>query len=157
MLPKHIVPLLAILPALVLADASRPGGAEGVDAAAEAWSFKLTPSYYATSHQHAASDINLRANNGPHAVWLGYYQRGSEFEQTRTGYEFTFETDYAKLIPSLQLATHGFHESLSVAAGQGIDALDGVVASAFEAANQIGRARIVAGRQNNTALSVERF
>ncbi|HLO62202.1 MAG TPA: hypothetical protein VK165_04475 [Azonexus sp.] len=108
MQPKRIVPLVAILPALALADASRPGGAEGVDASAEAWSFKLTPSYYATSHQHAANDVNLRANNGPHAVWLGHYQRGSEFEQTRTGYEFTWETDYAKLVPSLQLATHGF-------------------------------------------------
>lgn len=105
---KGILPLLLIVPALAVADASRPGGAEGVDAAAKAWSFKLTPSYYATTHQQAAGDVNLRANNGPHAVWLGYYQRGSEFEQTRTGYEFTLETAYAKLVPSLQLATHGF-------------------------------------------------
>ncbi|MCG2577856.1 hypothetical protein LZ012_12735 [Dechloromonas sp. XY25] len=108
MLSKSIFLLLSLLPALALADASRPGTAEGVDAASEAWSFKLTPSYYATTHQPAASDINLRANNGPHALWLGYYRRDSEFEQTRTGYEFTFETDYAKLVPSLQLATHGF-------------------------------------------------
>lgn len=100
--------LMLTLPALAVADASRPGGAEGVGEAGEPWAFKLTPSYYATTNQHSATDVNLRANTGPHAVWLGYYQRGSEFEQTRTGYEFTLETEYAKLIPSLQLATHGF-------------------------------------------------
>jgi len=72
------------------------------------WDFKLTPSYYSTSHQTAATDINLRANYGPHAVWLGYYQRGKEFEQTRTGYEFTLDTAFGKMVPSLQLASHGF-------------------------------------------------
>ena len=74
----------------------------------EAWVFKLTPSYYSTSHQHEAQDINLRANNGPHALWLGYYRRGDEFEQTRTGYELTLDTPLGKLVPSLQAATHGF-------------------------------------------------
>lgn len=108
MLSGKYLPLLLTLPALAMADASRPGGAEGVGESGEAWAFKVTPSYYATTNQHSATDINLRANNGPHAVWLGYYQRGAEFEQTRTGYEFTLETEYARLIPSLQLATHGF-------------------------------------------------
>lgn len=90
------------------ADVSRPGEVEPPDSEATAWAFKLTPSYYSTSNQHAAVDINLRANQGPHALWLGYYQRGSEFEQLRTGYEMTLAFDYAKLVPSLQLATHGF-------------------------------------------------
>lgn len=80
--------------------------AESGDAAA--WSFKLTPSYYSTSHERDAQDINLRANQGPHAVWLGYYQRGSEFEQTRTGYELTLDSPLGKLVPSFQAATHGF-------------------------------------------------
>jgi hypothetical protein len=106
---KKLALLLLSLPTLALADASRPGAAETVgESDDEGWSFKLTPSYYATSNQHSAVDVNLRVNNGPHAIWLGYYQRGSEFEQTRTGYELTIEGDFAKLIPSLQLATHGF-------------------------------------------------
>ena len=75
---------------------------------AETWAFKLTPSYYATTHQRDATDINLRANHGPHAVWLGYYRRGDEFEQTRTGYEYTAQLPYTQLVPSLQLASHGF-------------------------------------------------
>ena len=89
-----------------MADATRPGAAEG--APAEAWAFKLTPSYYVTTHQQDATDINLRANNGPHAVWLGYYRRGSEFEQTRTGYEYTAQLPFGQIVPSLQFATHGF-------------------------------------------------
>ena len=109
MKPKNLAILLLCLPMLACADASRPGATEPVaDSDDEGWRFKLTPSYYSTSNQHSAVDVNLRANNGPHAIWLGYYQRGSEFEQTRTGYELTVEGDYATLVPSLQLATHGF-------------------------------------------------
>lgn len=77
-------------------------------AAADAWNYKLTPSYYATSHQKDAFDLNLRANRGPHAIWLGYYRRGGEFEQARTGYEYTAQLPFGQLVPSLQLATHGF-------------------------------------------------
>jgi len=88
------------------ADSSPPGGAEIASDAG--WSFKLTPSYYNTTHEKEAADVNLRANNGPHAVWLGYYRRGSEFEQTRTGYEYTAEYSIVQVVPSLQLASHGF-------------------------------------------------
>lgn len=82
-------------------------GQAAPDASTE-WAFKLTPSYYATTHEHVATDLNLRANYGPHAVWLGQYQRGNEFEQTRTGYEYTANFSIVQLVPSLQLATHGF-------------------------------------------------
>lgn len=92
----------------VLADASRPGQAEAAGDEAAGWTFKLTPSYYATDHQTAAEDLNLRANRGPHAVWLGYYERRGEFSQARTGYELTLAAPYATLVPSLQAATHGF-------------------------------------------------
>ncbi|WP_428827784.1 hypothetical protein ACLIKD_07375 [Azonexus sp. IMCC34842] len=110
--------------ALALADPARPGAAEDVGDAA--WDFKLTPSYYATAHQTGASDLNLRADSGPHAVWLGYYRRGNEFEQTRTGYEFTAETPFGKIVPSLQLASHGFAGgSLNAEVGQAIFALVG--------------------------------
>ena len=77
-------------------------------AAPEPWTFKLTPSLYATAHEHNAVDINLRGNNGPHALWVGQYQRGSEFQQTRTGYEYTANFDWGQAVPSVQAASGGF-------------------------------------------------
>ena len=92
----------------------------------EGWIFKLTPSYYATSHEKEASDINLRANHGPHALWLGYYRRGNEFEQTRSGYEYTAQIPFVQLVPSLQWATHGFAGgSINAQIGDSIYALLG--------------------------------
>lgn len=112
------------LPTVVRADSSPPGGAEV--AAEEGWAFKLTPSYYSTTHESEATDVNLRANNGPHALWLGYYRRGNEFEQTRTGYEYTAQFSSLQLVPSLQLATHGFAGgSLNARIGDAVYALLG--------------------------------
>ena len=76
--------------------------------APEPWAFKLTPSLYTTAHEHNAVDLNLRGNNGPHALWVGQYQRGSEFQQTRTGYEYTANFDWGQVVPSLQAASGGF-------------------------------------------------
>ncbi len=90
----------------VWADGSPPAGVE--PAKAQAWSFKLTPSYYVTTNERDAIDLNLRANQGAHAVWAGYYRRGSEFEQLRTGYEYTAQLPFGQLVPSLQLASRGF-------------------------------------------------
>lgn len=112
---------LAMLSGLSMAHADTASG-DGE----EKWAFKLTPSYYATSHEKAAVDINLRANNGPHALWLGYYQRGNEFEQTRTGYEYTAQLPNFQLVPSLQLASHGFAGgSLNAQIGDSVYALIG--------------------------------
>jgi len=106
------------------ADASPPGGAEAETG--EVWAFKLTPSYYATTNEKDATDLNLRANYGPHALWLGYYRRGSEFEQTRTGYEYTAQFPLLQLVPSLQLASHGFAGgSINAQIGDSIYALLG--------------------------------
>ena len=76
--------------------------------AGEAWAFKFTPSYYVTTNQKDAADLNLRAHYGSHAFWLGHYQRDSEFAQTRTGYEYTAQFPYLQIVPSVQLATHDF-------------------------------------------------
>lgn len=100
------VALLLAVSGAARADATPPGGGDGVQR--EAWAFKLTPSYYRTTNQPDATDLNLRANHGPHALWLGYYRRPGEFEQTRTGYEYTAQLPFGQLVPSLQLATHGF-------------------------------------------------
>ena len=90
----------------VYADTSTVG--ETAVLAGEAWAFKFTPSYYVTTSQKDATDLNLRAHYGPHAFWLGHYQRDSEFEQTRTGYEYTAQFPYLQIVPSVQLATHDF-------------------------------------------------
>jgi hypothetical protein len=76
--------------------------------APDRWTFKLTPSYYVTERQRDAIDLNLRANVGPHALWLAHYRRGSEFEQTRTGYEYTAQFPMLQVVPSIQIASHGF-------------------------------------------------
>ena len=93
-------------------------------ATSEPWAFKLTPSFYATAQEHNAVDVNLRANKGPHALWIGPYQRGNEFQQTRTGYEYTANFDWGQMVPSLQAASGGFAGgSLSFQIGQPVYAL----------------------------------
>lgn len=108
----------------VSADATRPGGAEV--GTSDVWAFKLTPSYYATTHVKDAFDVNLRANDGPHALWVGHYRRGDEFEQTRTGYEYTYQIPGLQVIPSFQAASHGFAGgSLNARIGDAVYALLG--------------------------------
>lgn len=70
--------------------------------------YKFTPDFYSTTNEHPAYDLNLRGNIGPHAGWIGYYQRGSEFDQLRLGYEGSFDVPFGKLVPSVVVATHGF-------------------------------------------------
>lgn len=89
--------------------ADAPSTTESELSSEQDWSFKFTPSYYATTHQSDAVDLNLRAKRGPQAVWLGYYQQADTFEQARTGYEYTAQPfSLVQLVPSLQMATHGF-------------------------------------------------
>lgn len=124
---KNTVPILLLLvqASALWADVSPPGAAEA--SSDSGWAFKLTPSYYATSHQAAATDTNLRANNGPHAFWLGYYRQGNAFEQTRAGYELTYETSWGKWVPSAQVASHGFAGgSLNAEIGHPVFALLGL-------------------------------
>jgi len=94
---------------------------------ADNWTFKLTPSYYSTTNTRNALDLNLRANHGSHAIWLGDYRRDGEFEQTRTGYEYTAQFPFGQLIPSIQAASHGFlGGSINAQIGNEIYALLGV-------------------------------
>ena len=73
-----------------------------------AWSFKLTPSLYATQHETSAADVNLRGNLGNHTTWVGQYVRGNQYQQTRWGYEYNANFAWGQMVPSLQLATKGF-------------------------------------------------
>ena len=108
----------------VYADTSVLG--EPVAVAAETWAFKFTPSYYVTTNEKDATDLNLRANYGPHAYWLGHYQRDSEFEQTCIGYEYTAQFSFVQIVPSVQLATHDFAGgSINAQIGESVYALLG--------------------------------
>lgn len=103
------------------------GTAFAEEDASDRWTFKLTPSYYKTTNQTDAYDLNLRGNYGPHAVWLAHYQRGTEFDQSRTGYEYTLQLPYLQLVPSLQVATRGFvGGSLNAQVGGQVFAILGV-------------------------------
>ena len=71
-----------------------------------AW--KLTPSAYSETAARSALDINLRGNREVDTFWLGHYQRGSEFQQTRVGYERQWTLPLGRIIGSAQGASRGF-------------------------------------------------
>jgi hypothetical protein len=75
---------------------------------AEAIAYKLTPSYYSTTNQPGAYDVNLRASLAAHTAWIGFYRQSTEFQQLRLGYEDTLALPFGRLTPSLQYATRGF-------------------------------------------------
>jgi hypothetical protein len=81
---------------------------EPITSDSEAIAYKLTPSFYSTSNQPNAYDVNLRANLGSHAAWVGFYRRANEFQQLRFGYENTISLPFGHLTPSIQYATRGF-------------------------------------------------
>ena len=71
-----------------------------------AW--KLTPSAYRETAGRSALDLNLRGNRENDVFWIGQYQRGTEFQQLRAGYEHQFAMPFGRLIASGQLASRGF-------------------------------------------------
>lgn len=78
------------------------------DTSTPRWQYKLTPSRYLTTGETSGADLNLRANTPDHTWWIGHYQRGSEFQQTRIGYERTRPWALGQWTASLQAASHGF-------------------------------------------------
>lgn len=75
---------------------------------AEAWHYKLTASNYDTQGLTAAQDINLRGSREDTTWWVAHYRRGSEFEQSRAGWEQNWGYGWGQLTSSLQVATRGF-------------------------------------------------
>ena len=69
---------------------------------------KFTPTYYHSSAENPAWDLNLRGSHGAHNAWVGYYRQRKDFQQVRLGYDYTWDVQFGKLIPSAQYATHGF-------------------------------------------------
>ena len=108
---------LKSLTLLLLACALPAWAAEGRDEAMEregpqgkdepiAW--KFTPTYYHTSNQPSAWDLNLRGSLGPQNAWVGFYRQQEEFQQLRLGYDYTAEVAFGRVVPSIQYATRGF-------------------------------------------------
>jgi hypothetical protein len=94
----------------VLAAALTCGAAQAVDLddRAAATAYKFTPTYYRTTHQPSAYDLNLRGNHEAHTWWVGFYRRAEEFQQLRLGYERSLEAPFGRVVPSVQYATRGF-------------------------------------------------
>ena len=70
--------------------------------------WKLTPGAYREPAGRSAIDLNQRGNTENYTFWIGQYQRGSEFQQTRAGYERQFNLPFGRIIASGQAASHGF-------------------------------------------------
>jgi hypothetical protein len=93
---------------MILLGASLTGQATSAENEPEAWQYKFTPSRYTTTGETSGTDLNLRANSQGHTWWIGHYQRGAEFQQTRLGYERTRAWSLGQWTLSGQAATHGF-------------------------------------------------
>ncbi len=70
--------------------------------------YKLTPTWYSTTNESSAFDLNLRGNRNDDTAWIGVYRRGEEFQQGRLGYERTLQLSIGRLTGSAQYATRGF-------------------------------------------------
>jgi hypothetical protein len=70
--------------------------------------WKLTTTYYSTTNEKGAGDINLRGVYGPHTAWVGYYDQPGEFRQARVGYEYTVRTPWVQAVLGAQYASEGF-------------------------------------------------
>jgi len=74
----------------------------------EAVAWKLTTTYYYTTSEPGAYDVNLRGVYGPHTGWVGYYDQPGEFRQARVGYEYNLRLPLAQTVFSAQYASQGF-------------------------------------------------
>lgn len=98
---------IAVLGTSLYAATIRPAMAQdtGDDGKTE---YKLTGSWYRQDDGMRAIDVNLRANQGPHAAWLGLYHDNMDFQQVRSGYEYTQEQGLLRVVWSAQAASRGF-------------------------------------------------
>jgi hypothetical protein len=108
-------------------DESADGERSREPAREEKVAWKLTTTYYSTTNEPGAGDINLRGIYGPHTAWVGYYDQPGEFRQARVGYEYTVHAGPAQAVLSAQYASQGFlGGSVAAAVGGEVYALVGV-------------------------------
>lgn len=91
----------------------------------EPWDFKATSSWYSSAPTPESVDLNLRAHRGRHVLWVGQYH-DPVFDQGRAGWEYSLQDTGWQVVPSLQVATHGYASgSFSAQLGQKVYALLG--------------------------------
>jgi hypothetical protein len=83
-------------------------GERSLPPADEKVAWKLTTTYYSTTNEKGAGDVNLRGNYGLHTGWVGYYDQPGEFRQARVGYEYTFRLPAVQAVLNAQYASQGF-------------------------------------------------
>jgi len=69
---------------------------------------KLTLAYYDFSSGKGGMDINLRHTFKSSTGWIAGYHQTDGFDQARMGYEYDYHGDWLTVVPSVQVATHGF-------------------------------------------------
>jgi hypothetical protein len=96
---------------IVSADAQQPSQTDATPPAAVTPSEptnKLTLAYYDFSSGRAGGDVNLRHTFSTSTAWIGLYSQSDDFTQVRVGYEYDYRNRWLTLVPSGQLASHGF-------------------------------------------------
>lgn len=69
---------------------------------------KLTVAFYDFASGVTGEDANLRHTWPSSTAWGGVYRQSDGFTQVRLGYEYDYRRGWLTLIPSAQVATHGF-------------------------------------------------
>ena len=100
--------LIAAMPYAHALDEAGDAEAEMSPDKDEKIAYKLTPTWYSTTNETSALDVNLRGNRNDDTAWVGVYRRGEEFQQGRLGYERTLQMPVGRLTGSAQYATRGF-------------------------------------------------
>jgi hypothetical protein len=70
-----------------------------------AW--KLTPNLYHETAGRSAVDINLCGNREDDVFWIGQYQRGTEFQQMRVGYERQYPLPFGRTLLQASMCRAG--------------------------------------------------
>ena len=69
---------------------------------------KLTAGVYSGADGSTGIDLNLRAGDGPHTAWIGFYRDDAGARQARGGYEHHADWAWARTVLSAQVAGGGF-------------------------------------------------
>lgn len=85
-----------------------PRFAAGADTGTAPPSNKLTVAVYDFSSGVTGEDANLRHAWSSSTAWGGAYRQSDGFTQLRLGYEYDYRRGWLSLVPSAQVATHGF-------------------------------------------------
>ena len=101
----------ALVCTLAASTACAAGGqtpAESLDPRNAGLKGKFTVGLYRGADGTDGIDLNLRAGDGPHTTWLGFYRDDAGARQARGGYEHHRDWTWARTVLSAQAAGGGF-------------------------------------------------